>query len=282
MARKERRDAVRVEVDGLHKTFPYVMRNRTDAEACQQMDVDVTELVEWMKSENEANGTNYKIFHAVCTAIAKTVWHRPLLNRFIAGRQYWQRKELSLSFTAKRQFKDGAEESLVCLTTKDDMTIDDISQKILGDVTKMREAGKNDMDDVIETVMKAPRFILEIFFWILFRLEYHGMMPKILTEGDANYTSVFLTNLGSIGAGASYHHLNNYGTNSVFVIVGTMKKQQNENGEWRTILPMAVVLDERIADGFYFVRSLKYFEWLMQHPEELKKPLSEQGDYTFS
>ena len=57
MARKERRDAVRVEVDGLHKTFPYVMKNRTEAEACQQMDVDVTELVEWMKRENEENGT---------------------------------------------------------------------------------------------------------------------------------------------------------------------------------------------------------------------------------
>ena len=61
------------------------------------------------------------------------------------------------------------------------------------------------------------------------------MMPKALTDGDANYTSVFLTNLGSIGAGASYHHLNNYGTNSVFVIVGTMKKQLNENGELRTL-----------------------------------------------
>jgi hypothetical protein len=106
-------------------------------------------------------------------------------------------------------------------------------------------------------------------------------MPKALTDGDANYTSVFLSNLGSIGAGASYHHLNNYGTNSVFVIVGTMKKQMNEEGEMRTLLPMAIILDERIADGFYFIRSLKYFEWLMAHPDELKKPLSEMGDYTF-
>ena len=161
------------------------------------------------------------------------------------------------------------------------MTIDDISKKILGDVTKMRKDGKNDLDDLINTVMKAPRFILEIFFWILYRLEYHGIMPKALTDGDANYTSVFLSNLGSIGAGASYHHLNNYGTNSVFVIVGTMKKQQNEAGEMRTVLPMAIILDERIADGFYFIRSLKYFEWLMAHPDELKKPLSELGDYTF-
>ncbi|MBQ3412720.1 MAG: hypothetical protein IJG67_06775 [Oscillospiraceae bacterium] len=281
MARRERRDAVRVDVDGLHAMFPYVMKNRTDAEVLEQEEIDVTDLLEWMKNENDANGTNYKIFHAVCTAVAKTVYHRPLLNRFISGRYFWQRKEISLSFTAKRQFADGAEESLVFMTAKDDMMIDDFSKKILGDVTKMRKEGKNDLDDLIGKVAKFPRWFLEIFFWIVYRLEYHGIMPKFLTDGDSNYASVFLTNLGSIGAGASYHHLNNYGTNSFFVIIGTMFKRNDEEGRERTYLPMAVILDERIADGFYFVRSLKYFKWLMRHPQELKRPLKELGDYEF-
>ena len=281
MARRERRDAVRVDVDGLHAMFPYVMKNRTDAEVMAQEEIDVTDLLDWMKKENEENGTNYKIFHAVCTAIAKTMYHRPLLNRFISGRYYWQRKEISLSFTAKRQFADGAQESLVFMTANDDMVIDDFSKKILGDVTKMREAGKNDLDDLMDKIAKFPRWFMEIFFWIVYRLEYHGIMPKALTDGDSNYASIFLTNLGSIGAGASYHHLNNYGTNSFFVIIGTMFKKNDAEGRERTYLPMSVILDERIADGFYFVRSLKYFEWLMQHPDELKKPLKELGDYQF-
>ena len=281
MSRKERRDAVRVDVDGLHAMFPYVMKNRTDAEVMAQEEIDVTDLLDWMKKENEENGTNYKIFHAVCTAIAKTMYHRPLLNRFISGRYYWQRKEISLSFTAKRQFADGAQESLVFMTAKDDMVIDDFSKKILGDVTKMREAGKNDLDDLMDKIAKFPRWFMEIFFWIVYRLEYHGIMPKALTDGDSNYASIFLTNLGSIGAGASYHHLNNYGTNSFFVIIGTMFKKNDAEGRERTYLPMSVILDERIADGFYFVRSLKYFEWLMQHPDELKKPLKELGEYQF-
>ncbi len=281
MARRERRDAVRVDVDGLHAMFPYVMKNRTDAEVMMQEDIDVTGILDWMKKQNEENGTNYKIFHAVCTAVAKTVYHRPMLNRFISGRFFWQRKEISLSFTAKRQFADGAEESLIFMTAKDDMVIDDFSKKIIGDVTKMRKEGKNSLDDVIGLVAKFPRWFMEIFFAVLYRLEYHGIMPKVLTDGDSNYASVFLTNLGSIGAGASYHHLNNYGTNSFFVIIGSMFKKKDENGEERTYLPMSVILDERIADGFYFVRSLKYFEWLMQHPDELKKPLSELGDYQF-
>ncbi len=281
MARRERRDAVRVDVDGLHAMFPYVMKNRTDAEVMAQQEIDVTDLLDWMKKENEENGTNYKIFHAVCTAIAKTMFHRPLLNRFISGRYYWQRKEISLSFTAKRQFADGAQESLVFMTANDDMVIDDFSKKILGDVTKMREAGKNDLDDLMDKIAKFPRWFMEIFFWIVYRLEYHGIMPKALTDGDSNYASIFLTNLGSIGAGASYHHLNNYGTNSFFVIIGTMFKKNDAEGRERTYLPMSVILDERIADGFYFVRSLKYFEWLMQHPDELKKPLKDLGEYQF-
>ena len=281
MARRERRDAVRVDVDGLHAMFPYVMKNRTDAEVMAQQEIDVTDLLDWMKKENEENGTNYKIFHAVCTAIAKTMYHRPLLNRFISGRYYWQRKEISLSFTAKRQFADGAQESLVFMTANDDMVIDDFSRKILGDVTKMREAGKNDLDDLMDKIAKFPRWFMELFFWIVYRLEYHGIMPKALTDGDSNYASIFLTNLGSIGAGASYHHLNNYGTNSFFVIIGTMFKKNDAEGRERTYLPMSVILDERIADGFYFVRSLKYFEWLMQHPDELKKPLKDLGEYQF-
>ena len=170
---------------------------------------------------------------------------------------------------------------LVFMTAKDDMVIDDFSKKILGDVTKMRQAGKNDLDDLIGKVAKFPRWFLEIFFWIVYRLEYHGIMPKALTDGDSNYASIFLTNLGSIGASASYHHLNNYGTNSFFVIIGTMFKRNDTEGRERTYLPISVILDERIADGFYFVRSLKYFEWLMQHPDELKKPLNELGDYQF-
>ena len=53
MSRKERRDAVRVDVDGLHAMFPYVMKNRTDAEVMAQEEIDVTDLLDWMKKENE-------------------------------------------------------------------------------------------------------------------------------------------------------------------------------------------------------------------------------------
>jgi len=39
---------------------------------------------------------------------------------------------------------------------------------------------------------------------------------------------------------------------------------------------MTVTLDERIADGFYFARSLKLVKYLLEHPEELEHKIGEE------
>ncbi len=278
----KRRDAVQVtDLDGLHNLFPYVMPTRTGAECCMHTEVDITDLMDWIARKNGEEGKQYKLFHAVCTAVAKTIYQRPLLNRFIAGRRFWQRKEITLSFVAKRQFADGAKESLMVFHVDEDQTLDDLSRFIVGDVNKMRKEGSNSMDNTIEAFGRLPRWILNIVFWLLDKLEYHGIIIPALTDGDSNYTTVLLSNLGSIGGGAPYHHLNDYGTNSIMITVGTYQKRADENGNLRTILPMSITLDERIADGFYFTRSIKYTEWLLTHPEELLKPVKELGEYTF-
>lgn len=278
----KRRDAVQVtDLDGLHAVFPYVMPKRTEAECALHTEVDITGLMEWIKEKNETEGKQYKLFHTICTAVGKTIFHRPLLNRFIAGRRYWQRNDITLSFVAKRQFADGAQESLMTFKLKEEQNLDDMSNFIIGDVTKMRKSGSHGLDDTIDAFGKLPRWVLNIVFWLLAKLEYHGIIIPALTEGDSNYTTVLLSNLGSIGGGAPYHHLNNYGTNSLMITVGTYFKRKNEEGETRTILPMSIMLDERIADGYYFTRSVKYLNWLLEHPDELLKPFNELGDYQF-
>lgn len=39
------------------------------------------------------------------------------------------------------------------------------------------------------------------------------------------------------------------------------------------------VMDERIADGYYFAKSLKLIRYLFKNPEELDKPFSAKVDY---
>jgi hypothetical protein len=280
MGRNKRRDGKRIkDVDGFHSIIPYVMPKRTESEVSLTEQFDVTDLISYMAERNEKEGTNLKIFHAICTAIARTIYHRPKLNIFISGRTYYKRDEITLSFVVKRTFQDESEESLMFLKVDPDMNLDSISRMIIGDVSKVRKDMSNDLDHLMKAVGKMPRPVLEAFFGTLRVLEYHGIMPKFLTDGDPNYSTVLLANLGSIKAGSCYHHLSNYGTCSIMVTIGTLHKEQKymEDGtcQERDVIDLTLTIDERIADGFYFAKSLRIAKYLLEHPESMQEPLME-------
>ena len=275
---RERLDGVQItDLDGFHAIVPYVMPKRTEAEACSTETFDVTELCAYLKRRNEAEGTNLKLFHAFCTAVARTIYHRPKMNIFISGKRFWQRKDITLSFVAKKKFEDSSEEALMFIKVTPDMTIDAISRMIIGDVQSVRSGGTNDVGDNLDFFAKLPRFVLEIVFFVLHRLEYHGIMPASLMSGDPNYSTVLLSNLGSIGAGAPYHHLSNYGTCSIMITIGTMHREKkimpDGTEEERILLDATFTIDERIADGFYFAKSLRIARYLLEHPSAMEETI---------
>jgi len=96
-----------------------------------------------------------------------------------------------------------------------------------------------------------------------------------LMKGDPNYSTCLISNLGSIGAGAPYHHLSNYGTNSIMITIGTIEKRNK-----KSFVDVTFNIDERIADGFYFAKSLRYIKYLFEHPqmflEEIEKAYPEE------
>ena len=268
----KRKDAVEIKSsDPFHSIVPYVMPKRTEAEVSSTETFDITKLLKYIEKKNKIKGNEYKLFHCVCYAIAKTIYLRPKMNIFIAGKKYWQRNDITLSFVAKQKFDDKSDEVLMFMKTEPEWTIKNISKTILGDVSKARKQSGNDLDKTMSFIGKLPRFLLTFIFFVISRLEYHGLMPDSLSKGDPNYSTVLLSNLGSIGAGAPYHHLSNYGTCSIMTTIGTYIK---DTAKKKTILPVTFNFDERIADGFYFAKSLKITRYILEHPEELEKPIS--------
>ena len=249
------------------------MPKRTEAEVSSTETFDITDLCAFMEKRNREQGTNLKLFHAFCTAVARTIYLRPKMNVFISGRRYWQRKDITLSFVAKRKFEDSAEEVLILMKVEPEMTVEHVSRLILGDVSDVRQNKTNDVGSTMDFLAKMPRFAMEIIFAVVRMLEYFGVMPASLMKGDPNYSTALLSNLGSIGAGAPYHHLSNYGTCSIMITIGTMRKEMRkmEDGSMqeRTLLDATFTIDERIADGFYFAKSLRITRYLLEHPEHL-------------
>ena len=50
------------------------------------------------------------LFHCVIAAVARTIKMRPLLNRYISGKHFYMRRDISMGFTIKKKFEDAIEE----------------------------------------------------------------------------------------------------------------------------------------------------------------------------
>ena len=130
---------------------------------------------------------------------------------------------------------------------------------------------------------KMPRWMGKAIVRFLMFLDRHGWVPSDLIATDPYYSSVVISNLGSIKLKCGYHHLTNWGTCSLFCIIGEKKKSPfiNEDGTvtMRETLELGLTIDERLADGYYYSKSVRLLEYLLTHPEELEKPMSEEVQY---
>ena len=284
----DRRDGKRVKAPGLQTVMTVLFPNRTDTEVYLNDTIDATELVRYLEKKNEGREDGrMTIFHCMITALAKMLVERPLMNRFVQGYRIYERNEISLSFVAKRRFADGAEETLMYLIPEMTDTVNEISQKIIGDVREARksEHATGGVDELLDKFAALPRPVLAASVRVIRWLDFWGKNPKFLTDGDPNYSSILVSNLGSIKCPSVYHHLNNYGTNSIMVTIGTLHKEEYlfEDGhkEIRDVIDIGATLDERIGDGFYFARSLKLLKHICAHPEILEKPLNEPSGFDY-
>ena len=284
----DRRDARLVKAPGLQTIMGYLWPKRTDCEVYINDKVDATELLKYLERKN-AEHPEYKttIFHAAITAMARMVKERPLMNRFIQGYRIYERDEITISFVAKRRFADGSDEALMVLVPKDEDNLDSISRKIVGDVreTRKSETSTGGVDALLDKLARLPRLVLMVIVRVVRWLDFWGINPKALTEGDPNYTTILTSNLGSIKTPSVYHHLNNYGTNSIMITVGTLHKEEilmsDGTKEIRDVVDYGATLDERIADGFYFARILKLIKHIFDHPEMLDQPIGEPSGFEY-
>ena len=274
------------DLDGIHSIMPYLFRSRVASEVYSKEAFDMTEVLKHMKGIREEDpSSKLTSFHYIVTAFAKTVYLRPDLNRFIAGKRFYQRNFITFSFIVKRYMGDEAKEMIMTLKIDEDMNLLDISKKIAGEVKDLREAGKDDIDKLLEMLKKLPRFLMTFIMFVFRTLDFYGKMPRSICEGDTNYQTLLLSNLGSIKADACYHHLNDYGTNSIVCTIGEIHKEKvlDQDGleMIKDICNFGITTDERISDGFYFARSTKLLKHLLLNPDLLLSPVKEEIDYEY-
>ena len=273
------------ELDAMHFIVPLIYPNRCDNEAYISERIDITNLNAYLKKKNE-NETEfpYTMFHVVVAALVKTLTLRPKMNRFICNKNIYQRDKVSASFVVKKKFADEAQEGLAIVRAKDEDTLDTIHEYIRSQVMFCRDDSKVDRStDSMEILNKMPRFLAKFLVWIITKMDKHGWCPDFLIGTDPYYASVIISNLGSIKLKCGYHHLTNWGTCSVFCIIGEKKLSpffdENGNVEMRETLDLGITIDERLADGYYYSKSIRLLKHLLENPELLERPVNEEVEY---
>ena len=279
----DRKDGVLLrDISAMHYVMPLMYPNRCDNEAFISERIDLTNVMAYLEKKNAENPEyQYNLFQIMVTALLKTITLRPKMNRFIANKSMYQRNEVSAAFTIKKVFSDNGAESLAYIRSKPTDTIDTIHNEIFRQISIGRSDTEVDAGTAsLEAVKRLPRFLVKFVGWAARFLDRHGWMPQEVIKGDPYYASVVLTNLGSIRLHAGYHHLTNWGTNSVFCAIGEIKKRpfydDEGNVTMRVSVDLGLTIDERIADGYYYSGTVWLLKKLLENPELLERPLSEK------
>lgn len=269
------------DLDGMHFIMPIIYPNRCDNEAYVAERIDLTAINEYLAKKNaEPSDFPTTMFHVVVAAVLKTITLRPKLNRFIANKNFYQRNDVSAAFVVKKIFSDEGGEALAVVKATDDSTLDTIHQDLYDQIKSLRGGKVDGSTDSMDVLNRMPRFLSKFLVWIITRLDVHGWVPRFLIESDPYYCSVVLSNLGSIKLRSGYHHLTNWGTCSMFCILGEKKLtpvfQPDGTYVMRETLDLGLTIDERLADGYYYSKSIKLLKHLLEHPELLELPAKEK------
>ena len=281
----DRRDGTLLrKIHSMHCIMPLIFPNRCDNEAFISERIDLTNINRYLAENNRDNPEYaYNLFQVMITAMLKTITLRPKMNRFITNQTMYQRNKVTAAFTVKKIFSDDGGEALAAIHSKDTDTIDTIHDEIFRQISFCRSENKDASTASMDMIQKLPRFLLKLVGVTVRFLDRHGWMPQSMIATDPFYSSVVLSNLGSIGLHAGYHHLTNWGTTSVFCVVGEIKKRpfydENGNVEMRESVDLGLTIDERIADGYYYSKTIRLLRKLLENPELLDRPLKEEVEY---
>jgi len=277
------------DLDSLHYITGIIYPNRCDNEAFIGDVIDITNINKYLEEKNAKNKEliaqgkavdyKYNIFQVIVTTFLRMIYLRPKMNRFIVNENFYQRNEITTSFVVKKLFADDGAEALAFVHSEENDNMDSIHKKIYDQVSQRRKA--DDKEDTttqsMDVLNKIPRWISKLAIHFIMWLDKHGWVPQSMIADDPYYSSLVISNLGSLKMKSGYHHLTNWGTCSMILLIGEIKERPfyiDGKMEMRQSIDLGLTIDERLADGYYYSKVLKTIKKLMENPWLLDEPMS--------
>ena len=263
------------DIDPIVALTPYIMPMRCDAQVMSDYKVDFEKLARYIVAKGQ-EGYKITFMEIVIAAYVRVVSQIPEVNRFVSNKRLYARNELAVSFALLQNTSSGkiAENTTKCYFDPSD-TIYDVADRIAEVVERCRK------EEADNSTMKVAKLLLRPILansvvGLARLLDRYGILPRYVLDASPFHTSMFVTNLASIGLPAVNHHIYNFGTCSQFVSIGAVERTMNTdpkgNAVRKRLLPLGLVCDERIAEGAMYAKMLALWNRLLNDPEQLEAP----------
>lgn len=256
----------------MRRLMPLLMPARNSAVVYHHQQLDLTHTLPWLAARTERTGVRTTLFHLVQYGIVRTLVERPELHRFVSGGRIYQRTHLELAYAVKKRMDDKAPLTAVKLRLLPSDSFSDFIAKADAVVTSGRGQALLPAEKEMKLATLLPLWVLRLVLAMQRHLDAWNLLPAVATAQDPLYSSAFLANLGSIGLQAPFHHLFDWGTVPIFIVVGRIQKAPwvGEAGqlEVRETCDLRFSYDERVADGLYCASSLEILRRIVERPDE--------------
>ncbi len=259
-------------IDPMYKLISHIMVERSDSMNMIELTVQQDPIRKYMRRKKD-EGYTFSHLAIVLAAFIRTVAEYPFLNRFVVNKTLYARNELTIGMVV---LKPGETEGTMNkMYFKPDMTIFQIQEVLDEYIDRNRGAGKtNSTDKLMATLLSIPglaRVGVNLIRW----MDWHGLLPKAVIDASPFHCTMTITNLASIGTNYIFHHVYNFGTTSMLMAMGNTREDPvKRHGEivFDKVIPIGLVMDERIADGAQFALACRKLQSILQNPEVLEQP----------
>ena len=230
-------------------------------------------LLDYIKRKEKEWGTDVNVTHLLVAAAARGLYNVPTMNQFVVGKRLYKRNHVAVTFTMKRKrMNKKAKLAAVKLRFDEDEPLEQICRRINDKINVERTDKKTYTDKELGLLTALPRPLLSGALSTVRWLDYYNLLPGDFIHSDAFYTSMVIANLGSLGMGAGFHHLYEYGTCPLFMMVGKVEQRpQVVDGEVVPVRSLHIrwSYDERIDDGLTSNDGIRCVREALENPDEV-------------
>ena len=263
---------VREGLSAIERAIPYIMPKRVDAQNYVTEYVDEEAIRGYIREVRRVKGVRLSRMAVLIAAYYLSARRHPYINRFVVNSRIYQRNHFCVSFVMLKSDTNGKGiQTTVKVFLEPGDNVFTINEKISALIEEnSRPVNQNNTDKFAAFMFSIP-LLPKLVLGLARLLDHFGLLPRFVIDLSPFHTSMFITNLASIQTSSIYHHIYEFGTTSVFVSMGKSVPNFLTGERKSKLIPIKVVMDERICTGHDYAVFYKTMRRFLKNPALLEE-----------